>query len=248
MEFTIHRYESIASTNDLAIRMAGEGAPEGTVVVASEQTAGKGRLGRSWSSPPGAGLYLSVILRPNRPFDQLWQMAFVASVAAAEAIAEVSRLPARIKWPNDVLINGRKVCGILVETAWRHKNGEGEASAEPPAVIIGIGININTSAFPPEIVEKATSIAIELGHPIALEDVEKSLLAHLAESLNDSFPSVFDAWKALDCTVGRHVVVNTADSAIEGTAVEVDQTGDLIVEREGVRTRITAGEVILADT
>ena len=233
MEFNIHRYESIASTNDLAIRMAEEGAPEGTVVIAREQTAGKGRHGRNWSSPPGSGLYLSVVLRPNLSFDKFWQTAFVASVAASEAIAEVSGLPARIKWPNDILINERKVCGILVE------------ARKPPAAIVGIGINVNTPAFPPEIVQKATSIAIELGHPIALENIEKSLLTHLGERLDDNFPSVFDAWKALDCTVGRHVVVNTADSAIEGTAVEVNQTGDLIIEHEGIRTRITAGEVIL---
>jgi BirA family biotin operon repressor/biotin-[acetyl-CoA-carboxylase] ligase len=215
--------------------MAEEGAPEGTVVVAREQTAGKGRHGRIRSSPPGSGLYLSVVLRPDLPFDQLWQTAFIASVAAAEAILEVSGLPARIKWPNDVLINGRKVCGILIE------------ARKQPAAIVGIGINVNNTEFPPDIAQKATSIAIELGHPIALEAVEKSLLSRLEERLADSFPSVFDAWKALNCTVGRHVVVNTADSVIEGTAVEVDQTGDLIVEHEGIKTRITAGEVILPD-
>ena len=242
-KWEVHRYESVDSTNDLAIRMAEEGAPEGTVVIADEQTAGKGRHGRSWSSPPGSGLYLSVILRPNLPFEQLWQMAFVASVAAAEAIAEVSSLPAQIKWPNDVLVNGRKVCGILVE-APKATRGRGDTGTRRP-VIIGIGINVNIERFPSELEEKATSIAIELGHPIALEDVEKSLLAHLEKRLADSYASVFDAWREIDCTVGRHVVVNTADTVIEGTAVEVNQTGDLIIEHEGIRTRITAGEVIL---
>ena len=119
MNFTIHRFEKLASTNDTAANMAEDGAPEGTVVAAGEQTAGRGRHGRRWSSPEGEGLYLSVILRPEIPFDRLWQTAFLASLAAAEAVRQVSGLTPEIKWPNDVLLNGRKVCGILTETRRR---------------------------------------------------------------------------------------------------------------------------------
>lgn len=268
MRFTIHRYESAASTNDLAIRMAEQGAPEGTVIIAREQTAGRGRRGRSWLSPSG-GLYLSAILRPDLPFEQLWQMAFVASVAAAEAVGDVSGLPARIKWPNDVLINGRKVCGILVEAqpaclrrasrqlkqipdaGYRMPEPQ-SAICNPKSVIVGVGINVNVPEFPPEIAQEATSIAIELGHPIALEDVEKSLLALLdaryAQYLAEGFAPAFDAWKALDCTIGRRVAVDTPDGIVEGTAVEIGGNGDLIVESEGIRSRVTAGQAILQDS
>lgn len=130
MEFIVQRFGAVSSTNDIAIRMAEEGAPEGTVVVAGEQTAGRGRHGRNWSSPAGEGLYISVILRPDLPFDRLWQMAFIAAVSAAEAIRQASGLEARIKWPNDILLNDRKVCGILIEAASRQPPA---ASSQPPA-------------------------------------------------------------------------------------------------------------------
>ena len=303
MTLTIHRFESVSSTNDLAIGMAEEGAPEGTVVVALEQTAGKGRYGRHWVSPAG-GLYLSIILRPDVPFDKLWQTAFVSSLAACEAIGEVSGLAARIKWPNDVLLNGRKVCGILVETRsasgrmgeWESgRVGEGTFKVQgstsnektaptaspgipqcPPclcgsitpgdpqsairnpksemmrAVVVGIGMNVNNEAFPAEIAETATSIALEVGHPISMGKEEESLLSHLnaryEQYVQDGFDPILEAWRVLDCTAGRRVEVNTPEGLVTGTALEVDSSGDLIVQRDdGSTTRITAGDVILRD-
>ena len=266
-QWVIRRFESVASTNDVAIRMADERAPEGTVVIAGEQTAGKGRLGRSWSSPAGEGLYLSAILRPDLPFDQVWQTGFVASVAAAEAIGEVSGLPAQIKWPNDILLSGRKVCGILVEAR------KSAASSQQPAVspqsairnpksqipnlrcpiVVGIGVNVNNSSFPAEIAQKATSVALEVGHPIKLQKVEEAVLSRLhtryTQHLSEGFAPILEAWKNLDCTIGRHVVVLADDGTVEGTAVGVDSSGDLVVEREdGVSVRLAAGEVTLLDT
>ena len=182
MKFTIHRYDSVSSTNDLVLQM--EDAPEGTVVIAGTQTAGKGRRGRKWSSPPGEGLYLSVILRPPLPYDKLWQTAFVASLAACEAIRQVSSLDARIKWPNDILINGRKVCGILIETRG--------------FVVAGIGVNVNNQDFPPEL--NATSISLELGRTLSVADVENALLAGLdarySQLLTEGFSPILEAWKA----------------------------------------------------
>ena len=252
MKYTIHRYESVTSTNDLAVRMAEEGAPEGTVVVAREQTAGRGRRGRRWSSPPGSGLYLSFILRPACPMEYLWQVGFVASLAAADAIAQVSGLPARIKWPNDILLGGRKVCGILVE-ARKQSAVCGLQSAVCsllPAVIVGVGINVNTPTFPSEITEKATSIAIELGYQIAVGEVEEALLTALnkwySTYLEHGFAPIIRAWKKLDCTAGRDVVVDTMEGLVEGRAVEVNSAGDLIVEgKDGAKVQITAGDVIL---
>lgn len=163
MQYTIHRFDSIDSTNDEAIRLSEAGAEEGTIVIALEQSGGKGRRGRSWSSPPGCGLYLSVVLRPGKPFSELGQLAFVAAVAAAESIRKVSGLDARIKWPNDILINGRKVIGILIE-ARQVKEHESDQKPSYPAAIIGIGINVNTLEFPAELAGKATSIYLSLIH------------------------------------------------------------------------------------
>ena len=246
-QWVIHRSKSVTSTNDVAIQMAEEGAPEGTAVIASEQTAGRGRHGRGWSSPAGTGLYLSVILRPDLPFDQLWRMAFLTSVSVAEAIAQVSGLPARVKWPNDVLLGERKVCGILAEAK------QPGASSQQPVIILGIGINVNNQEFPPEIAQTATSIALELGCPTKVEHVETAVLAALdaryRQYLVEGFAPILEAWKGLDCTVGKHVVVNAAERVIEGTAVEIGMDGDLVVRHEdGTRIRVTAGEVILAGT
>jgi len=159
-------------------------APEGTVVIAGEQTAGKGRRGRKWSSPPGEGLYLSIVLRPQLPFHKLWQMAFVISLAACEAIRQVSGLDARIKWPNDILIEGRKVCGILIETRGY--------------VVAGIGINVNNQSFPSDL--RATSIAIELGRTLPVSEMESALLdgidARYSQFLSQGFPPILEAWKA----------------------------------------------------
>jgi BirA family biotin operon repressor/biotin-[acetyl-CoA-carboxylase] ligase len=215
--------------------MAKEGAPEGTVVIAGEQAAGKGRHGRNWSSPAGTGLYLSVILRPNLPQEQLWQTAFVAAVAAAEAIAETSGLPVQVKWPNDVLVNGRKVCGILIEET-------------RGLLIVGIGINVNTLEFPSEIAEKATSIALELGHPVEDNLVDEALLSALGrryeQYLTEGFGPIFQAWGALDCTVGSRVFTET----IEGTALGMSSDGNLLVEAaDGVARLVTAGDVIIVD-
>jgi BirA family biotin operon repressor/biotin-[acetyl-CoA-carboxylase] ligase len=254
----VHRFESVSSTNDVAVGMAEEGAPEGTVVIALEQTAGKGRYGRHWVSPAG-GLYLSIILRPDVPFDKLWQTAFVSSLAACEAIGEVSGLDARIKWPNDVLLNGRKVCGILVEARGTSVQGSrfkvqssrfkvrGSISA-----VVGIGANVNNEAFPAEIAETATSIALEVGHPISMAKAEESLLSRLGARyehyVQDGFDPILEAWRILDCTAGRRVEVNTPEGLVAGTALEVDSSGDLILQRDdGSTARITAGDVILRD-
>jgi BirA family biotin operon repressor/biotin-[acetyl-CoA-carboxylase] ligase len=210
MRFTIHRYESVSSTNDVAA-----GQPEGTVIIAGEQTAGKGRRGRKWSSPPGEGLYLSIVLHPSLPYNKLWQMAFVVSLAACEAIREVSGLDARIKLPNDILINGRKVCGILIETRGR-------------PTVVGIGINVNNQDFPADL--NATSLALELGRTISMADMENALLscldARYEQFLTDGFQPILELWKALDCTIGRQPTVHT----FEGTGLEVAENGDLQIQ------------------
>jgi len=195
MQYTIHRFESVTSTNDVVIGMAEDGAPEGTVVIAREQTAGRGRRGRKWQSSAG-GLYLSIVLRPGLPIERHQEIAYVASLAACEAVRRVSGLDARIKQPNDILLNGRKVCGILVEA--RAARGRGGERARGRPVVVGIGVNVNNAEFPPEIAGKATSIALEVGHAVSLKKMEEALLSSLGaryeQLLSEGFESVFQAW------------------------------------------------------
>lgn len=243
MQYAIHRFETVTSTNDLAIEMAAEAAPEGTVVVADEQSEGRGRRGRHWVSPPGAGVYLSILLRPGMPSDRFWQLAFVASLAAAEGIRRASHLEARVKWPNDVLVNSRKVCGILVE-ARISSTGFGSVA------VVGIGVNVNTTDFPLEFAETATSLASELGEPVSRQVVERDLLeafrARYEQYRKEGFRPILDAWKTVDSTVGRDVTVQTDQETVEGTAVEVNVRGNLVVRaRGGVLREVSAGDVLL---
>ncbi|HEX5889742.1 MAG TPA: biotin--[acetyl-CoA-carboxylase] ligase, partial [Pyrinomonadaceae bacterium] len=154
MKPRILRYESVTSTNSEVARLAVEGAEEGLAIVADEQTAGRGRLQRAWSSPKGAGLYFSILLRPNIAVDRWPLITFVAALATSDALLEGGEVQTDIKWPNDLLANERKICGILAE------------AIETPtgrAVVVGIGINLTNNAFPQELNSVATSVAQESG-------------------------------------------------------------------------------------
>jgi len=164
---TVIWFESIPSTMPEAARLASEGAPAGTVVVAEEQTAGQGRLGRSWYSEKESGLYVSFVLRPAAPEGALQLVTVAAGLAAQEAVERVSGVRCRIKWPNDLLADGKKCGGILCQTA-------------EEAVIAGIGINVNHAGFPPELAGTATSLRLLTGRITARED----LLVELAERMD----------------------------------------------------------------
>jgi len=164
---TVIWFESIPSTMPEAARLASEGAPAGTVLVAEEQTAGQGRLGRSWYSEKESGLYVSFVLRPAAPEGALQLVTVAAGLAAQEAVERVSGIRCRIKWPNDLLADGKKCGGILCQTA-------------EEAVIAGIGINVNHAGFPPELAGTATSLRLLTGRITARED----LLVELAERMD----------------------------------------------------------------
>lgn len=164
------RFESLPSTNTELARLASEGAEEGLSIVADEQTAGRGRLQRTWSSPKGAGLYFSILLRPTIPQNQWPLITFAAALAAADALHEASDIQADIKWPNDLLSGERKICGVLAETI------------ETPAgraVIVGIGINLTQNAFPAELSNVATSVTAATGRPPEREMILAALLRAL---------------------------------------------------------------------
>ncbi len=234
------RLDNISSTNDVARELAVSGAAEGLCVVASHQTAGRGRQSRSWSSPPGEGLYLSLVLRPVVTASASAIMTLAAAVAVAETLECDFETAADIKWPNDVLVSGRKICGILVESAV-----EGERLQY---AVMGIGVNIAQRSFPAQIGDTATSLLIETGRAIKPEDFMQAMLPRLEDwySIAMSDPArVIVRWEETSSS-GRdcEVRVESSDGAIEGVTRGLTLTGALIVELAGGQRReIVAGDV-----
>jgi BirA family biotin operon repressor/biotin-[acetyl-CoA-carboxylase] ligase len=230
----------ITSTNSRAADLARAGAREGTLVLTDEQPEGRGRVGRRWRSMPRQQILLSLVLRPAFP-PQFLMMA--AALAVADAITEVAAVAAEIKWPNDVLAVGKKCCGILIET------GTGVAGAY---AVLGIGINVNGSLVgDAELGASAITLATVAGHPIAREDLLVALLQHLlpyyrALGAGDAAgrAAVRAAWRARLVTLGRVVRVTQGETAIEGTAEDVDDDGALLLQlADGTRRTILWGDV-----
>ncbi len=230
----LHFFDSIDSTNTYASCLARAGAAEGTIVIADTQTAGKGRLGRYWVSPPGVNLYLSVILRPSKSAASAPQLSLLAAVAVAETIAQHIQLSPAIKWPNDVLVSGKKVCGILTEMQTKARGLQ--------AVILGIGVNINAplSAFPEELRVKAASLLGVNGQLIDRVAFTAHLLTRLEKLyvlwLEGGFPVVRSAWEGYAADLlGKPIVIAAPEGTIAGTALGIDQDGALLVQlvREG---------------
>ncbi len=230
---------SAASTQDVARAEAEGGAPEGTAVLAEEQSAGRGRLGRSWASPPGTNLYLTLVMRP--PLARLRTLSIVAPLAVAQAVEETAGLAPRIKWPNDVLVAGRKLAGVLIES---------ELSGQSPRYsLVGIGLNVNLDTDEvPEIAGIATSLRRELGHDVSREAVLAALLNRF-EALYEEVargPAVHAAWRSRLETLGRQVRVTFGEQVEEGLAEDVDGEGSLVLRRpDGSRVTVAAGEVTL---
>lgn len=231
-------YPSLSSTNDIAKREAKKGAREGTVVVADEQTAGRGRLKRAWLSPKGS-IALSIILHPTPA--QLPSLIMVASLAVVHCIEKLSGLKAQIKWPNDVLVNGKKVCGILIESDVR---GSGVDYA-----VIGIGLNVNLNiADFPEIAATATSLSQELGREISRREMIRYLLVE-TENLYLALPeedSVFLKWRERLVTLGKEVEISSGKTSYKGIAESVASDGSLFLRQlDGRLIKIVAGDVSL---
>jgi BirA family biotin operon repressor/biotin-[acetyl-CoA-carboxylase] ligase len=241
---TVEAHAQIGSTNERAKELGRVGAPEGLLVVAEEQTAGKGRLGRSWSTPPGRALALSLLLRPAIAPIEAPRLTLVAAVAVAEAVRAETGLDVGIKWPNDLYVDGRKLCGILTEL---------EAEIERVRfVVLGIGLNVNQAEaeFPPDIRETATSLRREAGRPFDRRSLLRAILARLearyAQFLAGEWPALRAAWRSLSVTLGRpvRVVPASGEPAWEGEALDVDGEGALLVRRpDGSVERVVAGEV-----
>ena len=226
------RFESLPSTNTELARLASEGAAEGVSIVADEQTAGRGRLQRAWSSPKGAGLYFSILLRPVIPQIHWPLITFMAALAVGDALREGSGVQTDIKWPNDLLSGERKICGILAEAI--------DTSAGR-AVIVGIGINLTQDAFPPELANVATSVAEVTGQPPDREQILAALLDALSRwySVLDEPGRIVDAWSNRSSyAIGKLVQVSNGDDVWQGTTCGVEPDGAL-------RLRTSSGEIKL---
>ena len=239
----LHYLVQTSSTMDDARRLAEGGAPHGTVVVADEQTAGRGTKGRIWVSPPGQSIHTTLIVRPD--IEQLKRMSIVSPVAATDAVRATTPLEPTIKWPNDIQMEQRKMGGILIEAEWRE--------GRPSYALIGIGLNVNFDPAPwaTQIDRPATSLMIELGARQEREPVFAALLNAFEACYNQSgTQELHDTWVSRLNTLNREVTITLASGeAIQGTAVGVDGAGALLVETEsGERRTFIAGEVTLRET
>lgn len=246
---TILRYDSLPSTNTEAASQAVRGAAEGLCVVAREQTRGRGRQERVWASPPGAGLYFSIVLRPRLKLEAWPLITLLAALAVKDALREACALETDIKWPNDILYAGRKLCGILAETV-ETKQGR--------ACILGIGINLNGRAFPPELQPHATSVEGATGKAADAERVLDALCKQLAQRYAQLHAhasgqsEIIRDWSANSSFAeGRRVRVHTATDIFTGTTRGLEPDGALRVETATGETRLVrAGDVhaLRADT
>ena len=234
----------VGSTNDWAKELAELGAEEGTVAIAETQTAGHGRLGKEWFSPRG-GLWFSVIFRPEMSPSEAIGLVFVAGLAVAEVLREKYDLKVDTKWPNDVLVNGKKVCGILAEM-----NTKGRAVK---FVVLGFGVNANflvEKVFPRSLKEVATSLEKELGQKVRLEELFKGLLERLGSRYDEcaerGLAFLLADWKKYAGFLGRRVEVRIGNERLSGVALDVDARGALVLRLEdGATKRVLAGDVSL---
>ncbi len=236
----IFYFKQVKSTNTIATQKAKEGAPEGTIVVAEEQKKGRGRMGRDFICPNG-GLWFSIILRPEIKVMLATRITYLVAVAVAETINDLGSIKAEIKWPNDILIANKKVCGILTEM-----------SAEIDLInylVVGVGVNINFSAniFSGELEDKATTLLTELGYEINRVEFFQSLLKNIEKLyLNlDDFETVLNRWKELNCTLGKTVTIKDNRREVTGKAVDINQDGALILKVAGEKKEVYSGDLSL---
>ena len=237
--YTVEVYPVLPSTNETARLQGASGAPAGRVILAERQTAGRGRLGRSFYSPSGSGVYMSVLLRPHLSPACASQITTFAAVAAARAVERVSGIDVSLKWVNDLFVKGRKLCGILAEAAL-DADGKGISY-----VVLGIGINVLRTAFPEELSEIATSIEDECGRQIDRNELVGALLTELLPLLSGEIPDGYmDEYRARNLVLGRELTVISGGEAFSAFGKAIEDDGSLVVTLpDGSEKRIVAGDV-----
>jgi BirA family biotin operon repressor/biotin-[acetyl-CoA-carboxylase] ligase len=238
----IRVFQQTASTSDVAQKLAEDGVKEGVVVFAETQTKGRGRLGRQWQSAPGKGLWFSVLLRPALPPQQATQMTVAAAVALARAVAAQTGLSPEIKWPNDLLLGGRKVAGILTEM-----NAELESIH---SLVLGVGLNVNqtTADFPPALRAQVSSLRLAAGGPVDRPALAARILRELDADYGrlgrGQFRAVAEEWERRCATLGQQVVIHCGQRRVAGRAEALDDEGALLLRTEhGRLERIIGGDV-----
>jgi len=239
-KMAIFHHESIGSTNDAAYELAEAGEPEGTVVVAEAQSSGKGRIGRKWLSPKGAGIYMSIILRPDVETDEIPTVTLVAAKSIADAINDLNKMDAGIKWPNDILIKGKKVCGILTEV-----------KAQPDRVdflVLGFGVNVNTPAG--KLPEEGTSLKNVSGSSVdraqLVRDILEKFEVDYLRFKKEGFNALRDECKRLSLVLEKTVRVKEHHRVMKGKAVDIDEKGALMIrDEEGIVRRVFSGDVVM---
>lgn len=240
----IQVFERTTSTNDVVEKLARDGVKEGVVVFAESQTKGRGRLGRAWMSPARKGLWFSVLLRPGLQPQETTRLTVISATALRRAFNTIAGLKAEIKWPNDLLLGGKKAAGILTEM-----------SAELDRVrhvILGIGVNVNQEAveFPPELRKTATSLKIESGARVSRPELAVEMLRELdqeyARVRAGKFSEIADEWESACVTIGRDVTVHVGQRSLRGRAESLDDDGALLIRTEhGHLERVIGGDVLL---
>lgn len=237
-------YKTTDSTNSDVGRLAKQGAKEGTLVVADMQESGRGRRGRTWISLPGEAVYMSLLLRPCCNPDKVSPITLVMALSVAEAIEELQPEDFGIKWPNDIVINGKKICGILTEM-----NMSMEETGKIDYVVVGVGINVNQSCFPQEISQTATSLAIEIGHKINRCELIARIMHYFERNymvfeVTNDLTGLQEKYNGYLLNCKKEVRILDPKGEYEATAIGIDSTGELLVrKKDGKNAKVYAGEV-----
>ncbi|KAB2880400.1 biotin--[acetyl-CoA-carboxylase] ligase [bacterium] len=235
INYKLIQLEEVDSTNEYAKKLVlHEDILDTYVVVANHQTHGKGRLGRKWESPRGMGLWISIILKPGKSHEEMVWTNFMVSVTVCEALKELTRLLFELKWPNDILINGKKICGILTETVNKNKK---------VFLIIGIGININQQDFPGPLDGSATSLFIETQTVWDRWVILEKIMSGFDDNNINLSPEIITRWKSLSGMLGHRITVVQGDHTFEAMATDIAKDGALVVERNGRAEKLYAGDV-----
>lgn len=230
--------DNVDSTNEYAKNLD---APHGTVVIAEDQTMGKGRRGKSWVSQPGTGLWMTIYLKPSIKPQEIMQVTLISGMAVCKAIQQVTGCNAGIKWPNDIVINGKKVCGILTEMILEEQT--------IACAVTGIGININIPSFPQELSNRATSLLIETGKTFLRADIARAVFTYFEQYYTnmldpENLPSLLSEYASMCINVGREVVATIGNQEIHGVAEGISPLGELLIKTpDGAVIPVTSGEV-----
>ncbi len=236
-------FKSIKSTMDYAKKLAERDEPEGTVVIADYQSHGRGRFGRVWKAEPGENILMSIILRPEIPLEKFGVIPFLCAISVAEAIEKNAKVNITTKWPNDLLINGKKFCGILMEVSITADKGD--------FAILGIGVNVNQVQFPKEIQDYATSLRLATGklynRTMLIQDILRSFETDYIElNRNKDFNSVISKWKKRCEMLGKEIMVIQNGKTIKGKAIDIEERGFLLLEVEGSKVlKLSSGDATL---